>query len=294
MIARFLCLAFAASAGLAAAQTDSTLPANLVRTYQAWRQAMVRSDSAQWQALTSSHRKMEVRNRILSEKKPFPASVFQVPSAPPSLDGLKTIHVSQRGATAKAAFYGKIDFGVGGEPSENVMLVSYVNEAGGWKYDKADFVNLSALPEVRKELAAGDLSYVKETPEFQASGSVPPTPIAVNTAKYIAKVYVYCPNREVNVQVNRVSRHRFENTKEAEIVAGGAKDGLNDVVFNAKPLKGGSGKEALAIRVYLMSEIAGTKPIIAYEYKVEEGGTAEGFGKGSFTIDAATAAKLVP
>lgn len=282
------------SAALADAQDTNALAKNLIQTYQSWRQAMISSDARQWQALTARHRQMEVRNRILSEKRPFPASVFQVPAPPPSLKGLRTIHVSQRGATAKAAFYGKVDFGIGGDPTDNIMLVSFINEGGRWKYDRSEFVNLSALPDVRKELAAGDLTYVRETPEFQATGVVPPTPIAINPAKYIAKVYVYCPDREVEVQVNQVSRHTFINTKEAEIIAGGAKDGLNDVVFRVKPLKGATGKEALAIRVYLMSEIPGTKPIMAYEYKVEEGGTAKAFDRGTFTIDPATAAKLIP
>jgi hypothetical protein len=294
MTARILSLCLLITAGIAGAQDTNALAGNLIKTYQAWQQAMVKSDARQWQSLTASHRQTEVRNRIVSEKRAFPASVFQTPTPPPTLNGLKTINVSQRGLTAKIAFYGKIDFGVGGDPTENIMLVSFINEAGRWKYDKADFVNLTALPEVRKELAAGDLSYVKETPEFQATGVVPQTPIAVNAAKYIAKVYVYCPNREVEVQVNRVSRHNFKNTKEAEVIAGGAKDGLNDIAFSVKPLKGSTGKEALAVRVYLMSEIQGTMPIMAYEYKVEEGGSAKGFGKGSFTIDAATAAKLTP
>lgn len=294
MTARILSLWLLLSAGMATAQDANALAANLIKTYRSWRQAVVSSNAQQWRSLTSSHRQMEIRNRIHSEKRPFPSSVFQLPTPPPDLNGLKTLHVSNRGATAKIAFYGKIDFGVGGEPTDNVMVVSFINEAGRWKYDKADFVNLSALPDVRKELAAGDLSYVRETPEFQASGVVPPTAIAINPAKYIAKVYVYCPNREVEVQVNRVSRHVFKNAKEAEIVAGGAKDGVNDVVFRVKPLKGSNGKEALAVRVYLMSEIEGTKPIIAYEYKVEEGGSVKTFDKGTFTVDAETAKKLIP
>jgi hypothetical protein len=277
---------------MANAQDTNALATNLVKTYQAWRQAMISSDARQWQTLTSSHRQMEVRNRILSEKRPFPATVFDIPAPPPALNGLKTLHLSTRGATAKIAFYGKIDFGVGGDPTNNIIVLSFINEAGRWKYDKADFVNLSALPDVRKELAAGNMKYVQETPEFQATGVVPQTAMAVNKAKYIAKVYVFCPNREVEVQVNRVSRHSFKNTKEAEVVAGGAKDGLNEVVFSVKPMKGSTGKEALAVRVYLMSEIPGTKPIIAYDYKVEEGGSVKGFEKGKFTIDAATAAKL--
>ena len=107
------------------------------------------------------------------------------------------------------------------------------------------------------------------------------------------RVYVFCPGREVQVQVNQFSRHRFANAKEAEIVVGGAVDGSNSVAYTIKGLEGGTGKEALTIRVYLMSEIQGTQPLKAFEYQVNEGGATQGFGKGTFTVDAATAAKLV-
>lgn len=265
----------------------------LVASYDAWRNAMVRKDGVAWKRTTAAHRQAEIRNRLVSEKRPFPAAVFELPAPPPTLAGLKVIHVSQRGATAKAAFFGRINFGVGGEPTENVMVLSFVHE-GVWKYDRADFVNLAALPEVRKELAAGDLKYVAETRDFQASGLVPPVPPAVPPAKYIAKVYVFCPGREVQVQVNQLSRHRFANSKEAEVVLGGARDGANTVTFTTKTLDGATGKEALAIRVYLMSEIPGTKPLKAYEYRVDEGGVARGLGNGAFTVDPATAARLLP
>lgn len=276
-----------------AAFAEAPAAKELVASYDAWRNAMVRKDGAAWKRTTAAHRQAEIRNRLVSEKRPFPAAVFDLPAPPPTLAGLKVIHVSQRGATAKAAFFGRVNFGVGGEPTENVMVLSFVHE-GVWKYDRADFVNLAALPEVRKELAAGDLKYVAETPDFQATGVVPPVPPAVPPAKYIAKVYVFCPGREVQVQVNQLSRHRFVNAKEAEVVLGGARDGANRVTFTTKTLEGGTGKEALAIRVYLMSEIPGTKPLKAYEYRVDEGGVARGLGNGAFTVDPATAARLLP
>lgn len=264
----------------------------LVATYSAWRNAMLRKDYPAWQRTTAQHRQVETRNRIVSEKRPFPGAIFDVPAPPPALDGLKMIHLSQQGATAKVAFFGKINFGIGGEPTENVLVLSFVSN-GGWRYDRADFVNLAALPEVRKELAAGNLKYVSETPDFQASGTVPPAPAAANPAKYIAKVYVFCPGREVQVQVNQISRHHFTNAKEAEIVLGGAMDGANSVAYTVKGIEGGTGKEALAIRVYLMSEIPGTQPIKAFEYQVQEGGAVKNFGTGTFSVDAATAAKLI-
>jgi hypothetical protein len=275
---------------LAAAQ-DNLRPA-LETTYSAWREAMIRKDPSVWQRVTAEHRRVEVRNRIVSEKQPFPAAVFRLPAPPPSLQGLTFLEAKQNGATAKASYFGKIDFGVGGEPTDNLLVLSFVKGSGGWLYDRADFVNLVALTAVRKELAAGNLKYLKETPECQPTGVVPPVPIAANPAKTIAKVYVFCPGREVQLQVNKISRHRFANAKEAEIVIGGAKDGPNEVQYSIKKLEGGTGKEVMTIRVYLMSEVAGEKPIKAFEYQLAAGEAHKPFGTGTFVLDAATAAKL--
>lgn len=278
--------------GQTAAASSARDVAELSRTYLAWRQAVVAKNARQWERLTASHRRMEVHNRLVSEKRPFPAAVFELPAPPPKLEGLKAIHYSRKGPTAKVAYFGKIDFGIGGDPTENLLVLSFVNESGSWKYDRADFVNLMALPDVRKELAANELRYVRETPECQASGIVPRPALPVPEARYIAKVYVFCPGREVDVTVNRVSKHRFANAKEAEVVIGGARDGLNQVEYRIRKLEGGQGNEALTIRVYLMSRIEGTKPIKAFEYQVEEGGSVLPSGRGQFKVDAAIATQL--
>lgn len=275
---------------ICAAQGD--LGGDLAKTYTAWREALIKKDAAAWQRVTAEHRRVEVRNRIVSEKRAFPAGVFELPAPPPALTGLKFLQAKQNGATAKSAYFGKIDFGVGGEPTENLLVLSFVRGAGGWLYDRADFVNLTALPEVRTEIASGDLSYLEGVPEAQPSGVVPPVPIVANPATTIAKVYVFCPGREVQVQVNKISRHRFANAKEAEIVIGGARPGLNEVQYSIRKLEGGTGAEALTIRVYLLSEVQGVKPIKAFEYQVAENGVFEPFGTSNFVLDAAMAAKL--
>lgn len=269
------------------------LRVDLERTYGIWRAALVNRDAATWQRVTAEHRRVEVRNRIVSEKRAFPAAVFDLPAPPPLLAGLKFLEAKQNGATAKSAYFGKIDFGVGGEPTDNLLVLSFVRGAGGWLYDKADFVNLAALPDVRAELAAGDLSYLRGVPEAQPSGVVPPTPIAANPATTIAKAYVFCPGREVQLQVNKISRHRFANAKEAEIVIGGARPGLNEVQYAIRKLEGGTGEEAMVIRIYLLSETPGVKPLKAFEYLVPEKGATEAFGTGTFVFDAAMAAKLI-
>jgi hypothetical protein len=270
---------------------DSVRPA-LESSYNAWRDAMIRRDATTWQRVTAEYRRIEVKNRIVSEKRAFPAAVFDLPAPPPTLKGLQFLDAKTNGATAKASYFGKIDFGVGGAPTDNLLVLSFVRGNGGWLYDQADYVNLAALPEVRKELAAGNLKYLKETPEAQPSGVVPPTPIESRPAKYIAKVYVFCPGREVRVQINKISHHRFANAKEAEIVIGGALDGSNEVQYTTRKLPGGTGKEVMTIRVYLMSEVPGVKPLKAYEYQLEAGESPKPFGTANFILDEAMAAKL--
>lgn len=260
--------------------------------YNAWRDAVIRKDAMAWQNFTPEFRKIEIKNRIVSEKRAFPAAVFELPAPPPTLKNLKFLVAKQNGPTAKAAYFGKIDFGVGGEPADNLLVLSFVRGGATWLYDRADFVNLAALPDVRKELAAGELKYLKETPEVQPSGAIPMTPIEVAPAKYIAKVYVFCPGREVQVQVNKVSRHRFANAKESEVVTGGAMDGANEVQFTTKKLEGATGKEAMTIRVYLMSEVQGIQPIKIFEYQVAEGEAVKPFGTNNFQVDAAVVKKL--
>lgn len=275
----------------AAAQAD--LGRTLGGVYQQWRQAFVKKDYRTWSAVTAEHRQIAVRNRIYSERRAFPASIFDVPVMPPGLGGLKLLRAEAKGTAAKAVFFGKVDFGVPGRaPTDNMLVLNFVNSRGGWKYDEAEYVNLSALPEVRKQLLAGDLSYVK-SPEFGPSATPPANQIPLKgPVKYIAKVYVYAPGREVEVAVNKISRHKFQNTKAAEIVIGGALDGRNEVQFGVKKLPGGTGQEPMTVRVYLMSEVRGVKPIKIFERLVPEGGKVERYTTQYFTLGAKEAAAL--
>jgi len=274
------------------AHAQEELRPALESTYNAWRGAILRRDASTWERVTAENRRVEVKNRIISEKRAFPASIFDLPAPPPALEGLKFLQAKQNGPTAKASYFGKIDFGVGGKPTENLLVLSFIKGRGGWLYDRADFVNLTILPDVRRELAAGNVKYLEETPEAQPSGKIPPTPIAANAAKYIAKVYVFCPGREVKLQINKISRHRFANAKESEVVIGGAKDGPNELQFAIQKLEGGKGTEAMTIRVYLMSEVQGIQPIKIFEYQANEGQPVKDFGTQMFNVDPATVARL--
>ncbi|MGJ8723333.1 MAG: hypothetical protein ACSHYB_02160 [Roseibacillus sp.] len=260
--------------------------------YNQWRQALITKNPGRWSQTTSTRRQVEMRNRIFSERRPFPGSLFALPTAPPDLRGLTPARIKVKGPTAKAIYFGKVDFGVGGQPTDNILVLSFVQESG-WKYDGADFINLMALPDVRAALAKGDYSSLDKA-EFQPTGAPPRSPaIQLNgPVPYIAKVYCFCPGREVTVQVNRRSRHTVANNKAAEVVIGGASPGVNQVEYSVKNLPGSAGNEPLAIRVYLMSEKAGTKIPAVFEYLVPEGGGVKSSGQGTFNLDQALASKL--
>ncbi len=271
---------------------DLSLRQQLESVYGFWRNAMVQKNYASWAKVTAEHRQVTVRNRINSERRVFPKGIFELPAAPPALTNLKHLQSQRNGRTAKSVYFGKVDFSVGGQPTDNLLVIDYVQERTGWKYDQAQFVSLAALPDVRKELSQGDLKYIRSTPDFTPTGQVPPVPMAIPVAKYIAKVYVFCPGREVEVTVNRVSKHRFGNTKEAELVMGGVRDGDNHIRYSVKGLPGATGKEAMAIRVYAFSQIRGVKPLKIYEYQVLEGEPVKGAGEMTFPFDAKMAAIL--
>lgn len=271
---------------------DDALRQSLESTYNTWRNAMIRKDFNTWQRVTAEHRVMEVRNRIVSQQRPYPAAIFEIPAAPPTLGGLRFLDVARNGRTAKASYFGKVNFGVGGAPTDNLLVLSFIQSNRGWQYDRADFVNLTALPEIRRELASGDLRYLRETPEIRPDGQIPPTPAAVPPAEFIAKVYVFCPGREVQVHVNKLSRHQFTSSQEAELVMGGARSGTNEVQFSIRQLEEGPANQAMTIRVYLLSTVEGVLPVKAFEYLVKEGEEARPFGTMNFEVDAATAGRL--
>ena len=285
-------LAFSSFQASGQAMNDQQLVVHLQQVYNTWRGAMVKKNAAVWQKYTSTNRVFNVRNRIWSERNPFPEAVFASPVAPPDITKLKPLRVRVKGRTAKAIYFGKVDFGIEGEPTDNVFVISYLQEGNIWKYDSGEFVKLDLIPEVKKQIVAGDYQYFDQA-DFHPDGNVPSNPIAIRgPAKYIAKVYVFCPGREVKVQVNRVSAHLFQNDKRAEVIVGGARDGQNMVEYTVKDIPGGDPKAPITIRIYLMSEIAGTKPLKIAQYQIEDGSKPNPLGALNFNLTPEIAANL--
>lgn len=278
--------------GLLHAQDDG-LREDLESTYQSWRLSIQTKNDVIWRKVTAAHRQIAVKNRLLSEKRKFPQGVFDLPALPPSIVGLKHLDIQRRGPTAKSYYFGKIDFGIGGAPAENLLVLSFTGALGSWKYDQMEYINLAALPEIKAQLTKGDISYISKSPNLMPSGIVPPIPVAIKEAPYIAKAYAYCPGREIQVQINQTSRHTFQDAQEAQLIIGGARAGINQIQYAIKNLIDQDIKDPMTLRVYLMSEVTGVKPIKIYEYQVVEGQKPVAFGKGTFVVCDAVCSQLM-
>ena len=132
--------ALLAPASAAPRPGDAKLRDDLDVAYNTWRLHLLRGNYDGWRATTSAYRQVKVRNLAVSEKRPFPASLFRQPMAPPALAPLMYVGSVVDGPTAAATYYGKVDLGLGQEPTDsNALVLLFTHENGKWKYDQARF-----------------------------------------------------------------------------------------------------------------------------------------------------------
>ncbi len=232
--------------------------------YNTWRLHMIRGNYDGWRATTSAYRQVKVRNLAVSERRPWPATLFHQPMEPPALSTLMYVGCVVDGPTAAATYYGKVDMGLGEAPkSSNALVLLFTKERGKWMYDQSRFFNLSRLPAVKDRLQRGDATVLMEQDGFQPTGKIPPTPPLCPAPRYIAKILVDCPGRVVKANVNNISAHEFENTRQAEVISGGVRDGYNTMTLNFTDSKLGE-KGGVLVEVYIMPETPGFLPARVY------------------------------
>lgn len=288
MILLVLVLSAHASPVLAAQRADDLKP-TLIKAYHQWRQAMITKNYQSWRATTASYRQMRVRNQIVSEKRPFPQAIFDNPMLPPSIASLDDVGILVKQNSAAMTLFGKVDFGIGGTPTQNAITLLFVRENRGWKYDSARFFNLSQMPELRQKLAKKDANALTEE-GFQPLDQVPSPAPPCNAPRFIAKLFVDCPGRLVEATINGISHHRLTDTREAEIIWGGADIGENQIELKISDDPEGTPKGPLEVTVYLMPEIEGNVPVAAYQLKTNTNDAPPPV-KTTFTIDRALLAK---
>ena len=251
-------------------------------TYNTWRLSVQRGDETAWRNSTSTDRQMKVRNLIISERGSFPRDFFRSAQQAPPLENFHYVGALSgcNGRTMAATYVGKMQLG-DAVAKQNAFVLEFVYENGKWRLDQTRFFDLSRLPGVLKRLQERDLNVLREQDGFHPYRSIPPAPPACANPELIGKVFVDCPGREIEMRINGVSIHEFDDERRADTISGGLKRGSNTISYTIKPSSNEQDHPSMAIGVFVMPETAGNHPVCVFDHVLDAQDEANG---GSFTF----------
>lgn len=253
-------------------RSEPALLATLSGVFETWRLAMEGGDLAQWERTTAYSRQIETRNRIVSQKLPFPQALFDDPVGAPGLAGLVPVGVLSTGETATSTYFGRANFGedegAGVAVADNLLVLHFLFEDGRWLFDNLRVVKLGNDGEILLQIRNGDFSFLNGD-EFQPAPSLPPVPQPVPIPDLIAEVWVDATGYEVKVIVNGHPSGVFRNMKATEMVMGGVRRGQNTIRLEIRPLPdppGGISKVEVGIYAAATADAAANR---VFHYKPE-------------------------
>lgn len=255
-----------------AAQPDNSIRVSLESAYESWRRAMDAGDLPAWEATTAYSRQIEIRNRIVSQKLPFPQALFADPVASPSLGGLIPLGVLSTGDTATSTYFGKANFG--DEPgvaiSDNLLVLHFLREEGRWRFDNLRLVKLGGDGELLLQIRNSDFSFLRGE-EFQPAPALPPIPQPVQTPALVAEAWVDATGYEVTITVNGHLTGTFRNVKATELVMGGVRRSGNQIRIQSKLLPdAGAAAPKVEVAIYAAEDPAGQAQRV-YHYRPLDG-----------------------
>jgi hypothetical protein len=215
---------------------DMEVRPELERTYSAWRAALAARDVSGWQKSTASHRQVATRNLIVSQRQPFPDALFNLPMRPAEIATLRFLQIKVVGNTANTAYFGKVDMGLV-DPSEipdNILILKFVKEATGWKFDTSRLLNLAGSPEMRASLQNGGTPAVLDDPAFAPDGVVPPTAKPCPLPDRIGVLQVASFGYLTKATVNGFDAGTVQDNAEEHIIIGGLRNGENPLVLEVQ------------------------------------------------------------
>ncbi|MEM7699955.1 MAG: hypothetical protein AAF236_16290, partial [Verrucomicrobiota bacterium] len=220
------------------ARPDPSLRVGLESIYNAWRQATLTANVAEWERWTAYSRQVETRNRIVSQRLPFPQAFFEDPIAPPPLGGLISLGVLTTGQTATSTYFGKANFG-GAEDGfipDNILVLHFLNEDGLWKFDTLRVVKLGNDADLLLQIQNADFSFLRGE-EFQPAAKLPPVAQPVNPPEFLAEAWIDSTGYETAIKVNGHPTGTFSNIKTSELIIGGLRRGQNTIEITIKSIE---------------------------------------------------------
>jgi hypothetical protein len=233
---RTLTIAFLALTLVARAE-DGDLRRELERTYSSWKKALATHDLAEWKRVTATSRQALTRNLIVSQKQPFPDSLFTLPLRPPETNTLRLVKTETKGPTANLVFFGKVDLGISeaSEVTENLLVLKFIKEGDRWKFDTTRVINLSGAPDIRAELKNNGTSAFLNESELTPTGIVPSTPPPCSMRDHIGVLEITSIGYATEAKVNGFEAATVTDNIEQHLIIGGLKTGDNALVLKIKP-----------------------------------------------------------
>lgn len=275
---------------------DQKVAREIVETvYNTWRLSIQRGDESTWRRYTGSSRQMRVRNLIISERGTFPRDFFRSAQSAPQLENFRYVGAlgGCGGKTLAATYIGKMQLGEGAPAHENAYVLLFVNEGGSWKLDQTRFFDLSRMPAVLKRLQAKDIQVLREQDGFHPYSALPAVPPACGTPQLVAKVFVDCPGRAIDMRINGVSLHEFDDERRADTISGGLRRGQNTITYTIRDSATGKDRPRMGIGLFVMPETPGAQPVCVFDHVLDATDSARG-GSFTFSITPALLAAMNP
>jgi len=266
-----LCLLFP----LALRGEDAELNHELERVYSRWCAALSSHDAEGWHETTASYRQVLTRNLIVSQKQPFPDALFAIPLRPPDTGLLRHVKTHTKGPTANMIFFGKVDLGLSDDTEipDNLLLLRFVHEATGWRFDTTRLINLNGLPRVRAQLkASGDSPYLDDE-DLLPSGVAPPTPKLCRAPEHVAMLNVISIGYSTTASVNGYTFAPVKDNVDRQLIIGGLNTGANPLNLEIHPTEIPKDvKRKLQISAFVMTGYESRPAIRVYTWEAPASG----------------------
>lgn len=193
------------------------------RAYRGWVNANERKDFRSWKRNVAEHRFALTHNMVKSRKDEWPKVLFEIPFRAPDIATLRHMSTFQEGPTAHLIYYGKVDFGIldpGQEAPENILMLRFIKEDSGWKFDNTRFFNLSGDPAAQEMAKKGDLTILTDD-RFQPTGVKPETPRLIESPDYVGEMWIASIGYETKITIADLHTSVVGNNVVTDLVIGG-------------------------------------------------------------------------
>ena len=242
---------------LTSARADDALKSELERVYNAWRAALMAKSVTAWQRSTAAYRQVYTHNVVVSQGRPYPEALFDLPLTPPTLLDLKLMEAEAVGETAHLIYFGKIDLGIEGEVvPENLMMLKFYKEGDQWMFDTTKYFNLGSDPEMRNALQSGKPDFL-DSPAFSPPGKAPAVPKLCKKPEKIGAIRIHAIGYEVRANLNGFDHDPVADDATQQLAIGGLARGPNKLVLNIQqiPLSDEAGAERhLEVQVVMATD----------------------------------------